>query len=230
MTRAVEGEHKVRPYDIITFDCYGTLIDWETGISSAFLEAAYADGTELERDAVLRAYAELEPVVESEAYRSYREVLNETARRVGERLGWHPSAKHGNFLAESLPRWQPFADTNPALERLAAAGYRLGILSNTDDDLLAGTLRQLSAHFELVITAQQVGSYKPAHGHFLTARRRIGERRWLHAAQSYFHDVLPAGALGIPSAWINRNHQAALEGGNRARDLHTLAELADWLA
>jgi 2-haloalkanoic acid dehalogenase type II len=219
-----------RLYDIITFDCYGTLIDWETGISAAFLEAARADGTELARDAVLHAYAELEPVVEVEAYRSYREVLSETGRRVAERLGWQPSAKHGNFLAESLPRWQPFADTNPALQRLAAAGYRLGILSNVDDDLLAGTLRQLDVDFELVITAQQVGSYKPAHGHFLAARQRIGERRWLHAAQSYFHDVVPAGTLSIPAAWINRSHEVALEGGHPVRELRMLAELADWLA
>jgi 2-haloalkanoic acid dehalogenase type II len=218
-----------RLFDSITFDCYGTLIDWETGISGAFLAAASADGIALEREAVLRAYAELEPVVEAEAYRSYRAVLNETARRVAERLGWHPSEQRGGFLAESLPHWRPFDDTNPALERLAAAGYRLGILSNVDDDLLAGTLRQLSVDFELRITAQQVGSYKPAHGHFVAARERIGDRRWLHAAQSYFHDIVPAAALDIPAAWINRSRETAAGGGHPVRELYTLAELAEWL-
>jgi 2-haloalkanoic acid dehalogenase type II len=227
---AMEGRTNTRPYDIITFDCYGTLVDWETGISSAFLEAARADGVTLHREEVLRAYAELEPVVQAESYRSYREVLNETERRVAGRFDWHPSAKHGSFLAESLPHWRPFADTNPALERLAAAGYRLGILSNVDDDLLAGTLRRLNAGFELLVTAQQVGSYKPAHGHFLTARERIADRRWLHAAQSYFHDVVPAGALSIPAAWINRKREAAPGRASPVREMQTLTELADWLA
>jgi 2-haloalkanoic acid dehalogenase type II len=218
-----------RPYDIITFDCYGTLIDWETGISAAFLQAARAGGRALAREEVLRAYARLEPVVQAEAYHSYREVLTETARRVAEELGWHLPEGQAGFLAESLAQWPPFPDTNPALERLATAGYRLGILSNIDDDLLAGTLRHLRVPFELLLTAQQVGSYKPAPGHFLTARERIGDRRWLHAAQSYFHDVVPARALGIPTAWINRKREAAPDGGRPTRELNTLAELADWL-
>lgn len=218
-----------RLFDIITFDCYGTLIDWETGISGAFLAAASADGIDLEREAVLRAYAELEPVVEAEAYQRYRAVLDETARRVAARLGWDLSAQRSSFLSECLPHWRPFDDTNPALERLAAAGYRLGILSNVDDDLLAGTLRHLSVDFELRITAQQVGSYKPAHGHFLAARERIGDRRWLHAAQSYFHDIVPAAALDIPAAWINRKRATPAGGGHPVRELYTLTELAEWL-
>src|SRR5215212_7329628 len=110
-----------RRYDVITFDCYGTLIDWEGGIA----------GVHLSREEVLRAYATIEPVVERERYRSYREVLTETASRI--------SGRDGAFLAESLPGWQPFPATNLALERLRAAGYSLGILSNVDDDLLAAT-------------------------------------------------------------------------------------------
>ncbi len=98
-----------------------------------------------------------------------------------------------------------------------------------DDDLLAATRRHLSAGFDLLVTAQQVGSYKPAHGHFLTARQRIGGSRWLHAAQSYFHDVAPARTLGIPVAWINRKGEAAADGGRPDREFHTLAELAEWL-
>src|SRR5262249_21198886 len=142
-----------------------------------------------------------------ETYRSYREVLTETSRRLASRFGWPMPESRAGFLADSLPGWPPFPDTNRSLERLAAAGYRLGILSNVDDDLLAGTRRHFSVPFESIVTAQQVRSYKPGHAHFLTARERIGGARWLHAAQSYFHDVTPARELGIPTAWINRRRQ-----------------------
>ena len=219
-----------RLYDVITFDCYGTLIDWESGIWEAFAQAAAADGVKLDRMALLRAYAEVEPLVEAEAYRSYRSILTETAQRVAARLGWSLPKERAGFLADSLPRWPPFADTNPALERLVAAGYRLGILSNVDDDLLAGTRRHLTVEFDLLVTAQQVGSYKPAHGHFLQARERIGVQRWLHAAQSYFHDVVPSRALGIPVAWINRRGEAATGTARPDREFRALAELAAWLA
>jgi 2-haloalkanoic acid dehalogenase type II len=218
-----------RPYDVITFDCYGTLIDWETGISTAFVRAARAAGHTLEPAQVLQTYGEIEPRVEAETYRRYHDVLTETARRVGERLGWPLSREQAVFLAKSLPAWQPFADTNQALERLVAAGYSLGILSNVDDDLLAGTRRHFSVAFDLIVTAQQVGSYKPAASHFAEARRRIGDKRWLHAAQSYFHDVIPARALGIPVAWINRKRELAFDGGRTDREFHTLTELAGWL-
>jgi len=219
------------PYDVVTFDCYGTLIDWRGGIRTAFLEAAARDGVELSAEDVLRVYGEVEPVVEEEMYRSYRAVLTETARRVGARLGWPISLDRATFLPESLATWTPFPDTNAALDRLARSGYTLGILSNVDDDLLAGTRRHFTTGFEIIVTAQQVRSYKPAHGHFTVARQRIGPRRWLHAAQSYFHDVVPAVSLGIPVAWINRHRQATPEGGARpARELDTLSGLANWLA
>jgi 2-haloalkanoic acid dehalogenase type II len=218
-----------RLYDVVTFDCYGTLIDWEGGISTAFASAAAAETRQLDRTQMLRAYAEIEPSVEAALYRRYRDVLTETAQQVAERLGWPLSRERAHFLADSLPSWQPFADTNAALERLVAAGYSLGILSNIDDDLLAGTRRHFTVTFDLIVTAQQVGSYKPAHGHFIEARRRLGDQRWLHAAQSYFHDVAPARTLGIPSAWINRKHDTASDGGQANREFHTLTELADWL-
>jgi 2-haloalkanoic acid dehalogenase type II len=218
-----------RLYDVITFDCYGTLIDWESGISTAFANAAAPDARNLDRVQLLKAYAAIEPSVEAESYRRYRDVLTETGQRVAERLGWRLSRERAVFLAESLPNWQPFADTNQALERLVAAGYSLGILSNIDDDLLAGTRRHFPVSFDLIVTAQQVGSYKPAHGHFSEAHQRLGGKRWLHAAQSYFHDVIPARALGIPVAWINRKHESASDGGRADREFHTLTELADWL-
>lgn len=217
------------PYDVITFDCYGTLIDWQSGISDAFTGAAAADGVRLNRTDILSAYAEIEPAVEAASYRPYREVLEETARQVAARLGWPLHAAGARFLPDSLPTWRPFPDTNPALQRLAAAGYRLGILSNVDDDLLAATRRHFPVDFELIITAQQVGSYKPAHGHFAVARQRLEGIRWLHAAQSYFHDIQPARALGIPVAWINRHDEIASDGGGQGRQFRDLSALADWL-
>jgi 2-haloalkanoic acid dehalogenase type II len=219
-----------RPYDVITFDCYGTLIDWERGIRDAFAAQAAAARLPVDLDAALALYVEIEAAVEAEAYRSYRAVLSETALRIAARLGWQLPASRASFLADSLPGWPPFPDTNPALRRLDAAGYRLGILSNVDDDLLAWSHRHLAAFFEIVVTAQQAGSYKPAPNHFTMARGRIAGQRWLHAAQSYFHDVVPARALGIPVAWINRKGETAAGAATPDRELRTLADLADWLA
>lgn len=218
-------------YDWITFDCYGTLIDWERGISDAFTAQAGRKGRTVDRSSVLDVYHAIEPVVEAESYRRYREVLAVAARQVVEYLGWTVPPEGTGFLAESLPSWPAFSDTNPALARLAGAGVKLGILSNVDDDLLAGTRRHFGVPFELIVTAQQVGSYKPAHGHFTTARARLpAGARWLHAAQSYFHDVVPARALGIPVAWINRKKQTSPDGGKPDREFGTLGDLADWLA
>src|SRR6185436_1168078 len=207
-----------RRYDIVTFDCYGTLIDWESGIAAAF-------GSDFDREETIRLHAEIEPLVERD-YRSYRDVLTETARQIGDRLG-RPT--DGRFLADSLPSWKPFPDTNPALERLRAAGHRLGILSNIDDELIALTRRHFTVDFDLVITAQQVRSYKPGFAHFTTARVRIGDARWLHAAQSNFHDIVPANALGIPSAWVNRKGERALEGGMPTHEVRDMAGLAKLL-
>lgn len=218
-----------RPWDIITFDCYGTLVDWERGIGGWFEGAAAADGIALGRAEILAAYAEIEPAVEAEAFRPYRDVLAETARRVAKHFDWALTPERARGLADSLPSWRTFPDTNPALERLVSAGHRLGILSNVDDDLLAGTLRQLTVPFDLLVTAQQVRSYKPSPGHFETARRRIGESRWLHAAQSHFHDVVPCRALGIPVAWVNRKAEPGHVDARPDLEVRTLAGLADAL-
>lgn len=218
-----------RRYDIITFDCYGTLVDWESGIADAFLAAAREEGIRLDRDAVLRAYAGTEAVVEREQYRLYRDVLTEAATRVAHSLGWPLAYERATFLITSLAQWKPFADTNAALERLRAAGYRLGILSNVDDDLLAATRKHFTVEFDLLITAQQVRSYKPAPGHFMTAKQRIGAQRWLHAAQSNFHDIVPANALDIETAWVNRRSQQPLPGGSPRYEVRDLKALADLL-
>jgi 2-haloalkanoic acid dehalogenase type II len=218
------------PRDVVTFDCYGTLIDWESGIREAFAAEGRRLGAPVHAEQALGLYAEIEPVVEAEPFRPYREVLAETARRIAARLGWPLPAARAGFLAESLPSWRPFPDTNRALIQLARAGYDLGILSNVDDVLLNWTRRHFLASFPIVVTAEQVRSYKPARGHFLSARTLIGSRRWVHAARSYFHDVVPARALGIPVAWINRSGEAAPDGGKPDQTFPTLIELADWLA
>ena len=218
-----------RPYEIVSFDCYGTLVDWEGGITRAFSEAAADDGVELDPQAVLGAHAEIEPRIQAAGYQSYREVLRQTARSIAEQLGWRISDERATFLPESLPRWEPFPDTNPALGRLADAGYRLGILSNIDDDLLAGTLPRLAVRFDLLVTAEQLRSYKPGHAHFDEARRRVGGQSWLHAAQSYFHDIVPACDLGVPVAWINRKAEAPTGDARPDRELRTMTDLADWL-
>jgi 2-haloalkanoic acid dehalogenase type II len=219
----------MRRFDTLTFDCYGTLIDWERGISEAFAAAARADGVALDLGAVLRAYHEVEPRVQAERYRRYRDVLALAARGVADRLGWTLPPGRESFLAESLPSWPPFPDTNDALRRLRDAGHRLIILSNVDDDLLAGTRHHLAVEFDAVITAERVGSYKPAAGHFAAARTQIGDGRWLHVAQSYFHDVQPARALGVATAWINRKGERPLDDRGPDHEFRTLAEAADFL-
>jgi len=217
-------------YDVITFDCYGTLIDWERGIGDAFQAAAQVAGIEVEPERMLGIYHEVEPQIQAAAFRPYRAVLAETAQRVAEYVGWVMDGDAAQDFAASLPNWPPFSDTDAALNHLVAAGYRLGILSNVDDDLLQGTLRHFSAPIDLIVTAQQVHSYKPAHGHFREARQRIGDRRWLHAAQSLFHDVRPCNELGIPVIWVNRQRETILPDGPKPLDtVASLAELAEAL-
>jgi 2-haloacid dehalogenase/putative hydrolase of the HAD superfamily len=220
----------VRPFDVVTFDCYGTLIDWEAGMIEAFQAAAAADGRRFEPADVLRVLFETRAGAAAGPYQRYREILTDAAMRAGAALGWPISRERAAFFAESLPRWRPFPDTNDALKRLGAAGYELGILSNVDDDLLAGTRRHLGVSFSWLVTAESIRSYKPAPGHFTTARERIGGRRWLHAAQSYFHDVAPAVSHGIPVAWINRKGEPPAGDARPAREFRSLTELADWLA
>jgi 2-haloalkanoic acid dehalogenase type II len=211
----------MRRYDVITFDCYGTLVDWERGIAEAFAAA----GVAAPAAEVVRLHAHHEAIVEAESYLSYREVLAEVARRVLAELG--APARDPYFLPDSLPAWRPFADTVPALRRLADAGVRLGILSNIDDELLAATRRHLDGvPFDFVVTAAQVKSYKPAPAHWHAARALASGGRWLHAAQSYYHDVQPARALGIDTAWVNRKTEAPLDAARPTHEVPDLEALA----
>jgi len=218
------------PYDIITFDCYGTLVDWRSGITAAVERVARVHGVTVDPARVLRLHAEIEPQVQREGYQKYRDVLDEVLKRMASGLGWTPDPAQEHVLSESLPTWPMFEDTNPALERLKAMGFRLGILSNVDNDLLAATRRQFTVEFDLLVTAEDVRSYKPAEPHFRAARRLIGGVRWLHAAQSLYHDIVPALHMGVTSVWINRLGESLpidiVPGGN-VRDLRGLI---DWLS
>jgi len=190
---------------VITFDCYGTLIDWETGILGAIRPILSAHGTELSEAEILRLYGEIEAEEELRRYRDYKEILRSVVQEFGRRFGFEPSDGQARSLPDSLAEWKPFPDTVPALRRLRAR-FQLGIISNIDDDLFSRTSRLLEVDFDYVITAAQARAYKPSPEIFRLALKRMAPARgqWLHAAQSLYHDVVPARALGIPAVWINR--------------------------
>ena len=192
-------------FKVITFDCYGTLIDWENGILSAIRPILAAHSAQLSDPEILRLYGELEAEAESGAYLSYREVLKAVVKGFGERLGFQASEAQRQSLPDSLRNWKPFPDTSQALRRLKSK-FKLAIISNVDDDLFAATAPQLGVEFDHVITAGQAQAYKPSMKIFQLAQEKIGvfPAEWLHAAQSIYHDAIPAKSLGIATAWVNR--------------------------
>ena len=214
---------------ILTFDCYGTLIDWESGIADACRAAAASDGIALDGETAVAIHATVEPLVQSSTFRTYREVQRDVAVGVAARVGWTLDPNHAGFLADSIPRWQPFDDTNGALEALEEQGHTLGILSNIDDDLLAATVTHFPVNFDFLVTAQQLQSYKPALRHFERAREIARGEPWMHVAQSYFHDVEPAVAFGVPVVWINRKGELPSGAARAIAEFSTLAEFVDAL-
>src|SRR5579871_194792 len=191
---------------LITFDCYGTLIDWENGMLATLRPILSRDGRNVPDKEILELYGEIEAELESGPYLPYRQVLAQAAREMGRRLGVEVSAEEGSAFAESLTRWKPFIDTLPALQSLARR-FRLGIISNVDDDLFVETRKKLApVKFDFAVTAQQMRSYKPAHRNFEEAIRRSGlsKDQVLHVGQSLYHDIAPANALGIQNVWVNR--------------------------
>jgi 2-haloacid dehalogenase len=220
----------------LTFDCYGTLIDWERGILTALRPGLDRHGVVLSDDAALELYGELESAAEREPYRPYRALLATVMDGFGARLGFVPSADERAALAASVGDWPPFPDTVEALRALADR-YRLVILSNIDDDLFARSARHLGVEFAAVVTAQQVGSYKPDPRNFRALLERLDTApdRVLHVAQSLFHDIAPANALGLTTVWVNRRHDRPGSGATppatahpnlEVDDLRTLAQLA----
>jgi 2-haloacid dehalogenase len=192
-------------FEWLSFDCYGTLIDWETGLLGYLRPLLESKGHALSDAQILNLYSEFEPCAQSGPYRCYREVLAEVVRDFARRLRFSVSAADADGLAESIRGWQPFADTVPALRRLRTR-YKLAVLSNIDDDLFAYTAPKLAVDFDAVVTAQQVHSYKPSFNNFeaLLRRFKIPRERLLHVAESLCHDVVPAHALEIATVWVNR--------------------------
>ena len=205
------------PKDIqfITFDCYGTLIDWETGVYEAFQKEADRDGFTIDRDALIPRFIEIQRKIQSGSYELYAEVLRRTAVQVAEELGWELESSRSQFLPDSVPYWQPFRETNAQLERFGKK-FELGILSNIDDKLLGATRRHFRTDLDLVVTAQQVRSYKPDPAHFKECARRIEKRKknWVHIASGYPTDVEPCIKSKIPVIWVNR-HGETLESGQK---------------
>ena len=223
-------------FTYLTFDCYGTLIDWERGILAALRPVLDRHGIAVSDDAALELYGELESAAERGPYRSYRALLATVMDGFGERLGFAPSTDERAALALSVGDWPPFPDTVEALQALARR-FRLAILSNIDDDLFAGSARRLEVAFAAVVTAEQVGSYKPdpRNCRALLARLDVAPDRVLHVAQSLFHDIAPANALGLTTVWVNRRHDRTGSGATppatarpdlEVADLQALAHLA----
>ncbi|HEV2117423.1 MAG TPA: haloacid dehalogenase type II [Terriglobales bacterium] len=214
-----------------TFDCYGTLIDWETGLLGALRPVLRAHGSQFRDEQILALYAELEPAAQS-PYRRYREVLEEVVRGFGKRLGFQVSETEARSLPDSFKDWRPFPDTVAALKKLQTR-FRLAIISNTDDDLFAGTAPHLQVKFDEVITAEQAQAYKPSHAPFHLALKRLGlpNEQVLHAGQSVYHDVVPARSLGLATVLVRRRGSGATrlvadKPDLEVPDLQTLAALA----
>jgi 2-haloacid dehalogenase len=221
-------------FSVLSFDCYGTMIDWEAGIFSALRPILSTYNKRVNDVTLLKLYSELELEAEQQKYSSYREVLQSVVRGLGQRLGFGPSAAEIRSLPESLPAWQPFPDTVPALRALKNR-YQLAVISNIDDDLFALTAPQLGVTFDHVITAQQALCYKPCKRIFQIARGRlaVSPENWLHVGQSIYHDVIPAQALGIAAVWVNRPSPRAGAGATKAAagkpdlEVSSLKDLAD---
>jgi len=197
-----------------TFDCYGTLIDWNGGLRRALGSAE-----------LLERYHELEPEVQAEnPDRSYRDAMTEVARRLG--------AEDADALSRSLPSWEPFPEVPGALEAARTRGWKLAILSNTDRDFIEASMQRIGVPFELAIVASEIGSYKPAHRHWERFLEQVDvpRNRHVHVAQSHYHDIVPANELGLQSVWINRYRERREPPPTRElRDLTNVPDTLDEL-
>ena len=194
-------------FEALTFDCYGTLIDWETGLAEAFRPVLRTRGVDADDEDLLARYARYEAAAEAGPYLAYRQVLAAGLRGVASELGFAPTTAELERFGESVADWPAFPDSAPALARLKER-FRLGVITNCDDDLFDASNARLDVEFDWVVTAQQVGSYKPAEANFQAAFERVGlpRERILHVAQSLFHDHMPAKRLGLTTVWIDRRH------------------------
>ncbi len=209
MLRVVNANTAVEygQFDAITFDCYGTLIDWETGLADAFRAVLPAHGVAADDEDILARYARYEAAAEAGPYLPYREVLATGLRGVAAEFGIVPTNEEAATFGGSVGHWPAFPDSRAALARLRER-FQLGVLTNCDDDLFAASNRRLGVDFGWVVTAQQVVSYKPSEANFQALFTRLGlpRERILHVAQSLFHDHAPAKRLGLTTVWIDRRH------------------------
>jgi 2-haloacid dehalogenase len=211
-----------------TFDCYGTLIDWNLGIRGA-LEQLFGVGA---APHLLERYHEVEREIESEPFHTYKEVLTLALERLAQEEGIQLPEGEAGALAHSLPGWPPFPEVPPALAELRDRGWQLAILSNSDGDLIAASERQLGVPFDLAIVAEDVKSYKPATRHWerFFEATSVDRERHVHVAASLFHDIAPARELGLRSVWINRlGEEADPEPDRELRDLSGLPDVLDEL-
>lgn len=221
-------------YEILTFDCYGTLIDWESGILTVLRRILSAHAKCIDDATLLQFYGDFEQRAEHGTFQPHREVLRSVVRQFGDELNFTPTRDEEDSLPESLSRWQPWPDTVAALQKLKTR-FRLAILSNIDDDLFAATRPQLAVEFDEVITAQQAQAYKPSLKIFELALSRIHApaHRVLHVGQSIYHDVIPAQSLGLATVWVNRPSArpgvGAVKSPEATPDL-TVTSLADLAA
>jgi 2-haloacid dehalogenase len=211
----------------VTFDVYGTLIDWDSGAVQAFEKEATKDGFTIDRDELIPLFHSVQQQIQAGSYELYAEVLRRTAVQIAKDIGWPLEPSRSGFLPESVQYWPPFKETNPVLTKIAKK-YSIGLISNIDDKLLGQTRRHIPLDFDLVVTAQQVRSYKPDPAHFTECERRVGGKKgWVHVAASYYHDVEPCIKKKIPVIWVNRTGQV-LEPGQKKPDaeVKTLREAA----
>jgi len=218
-------------FELLTFDCYGTLINWEEGILRCLHRILAAHGKDKDKETddatILHRYGDFEARAEQGEYRPYREVLSSVVRQFGEHFEFTPTDQELRSLPESLKEWKPWPDTIAALCQLRSR-FRLAIISNVDDDLFAATKPQLGVEFDQIITAEQAGAYKPSLKIFDLALSRVGvpAHRILHVGQSLYHDVLPAQSLGLATVWVNRPSARAGVGAVKAVEGHADLQVA----
>jgi 2-haloacid dehalogenase len=192
-------------FDVLSFDCYGTLIDWETGLLETLRPILATYGVSAAEDELLERYGVHEAEFESGPYMRYADVLKRVLRRLGDDLGFEPDEQELQAFGSSVGEWPAFEDSATALERLHGR-FQLAVITNCDDELFAASSPKLGVEFDWVITAEQARAYKPSHRNFELAFERIGlpRERILHVAQSLYHDHVPAKELGLTTVWIDR--------------------------
>jgi 2-haloacid dehalogenase len=212
-------------FEALTFDCYGTLIDWEAGILAGFRSVLDRHGLEATDDDLLERYAAVEARLEAGPYLPYRTILARSLREVARGLGVEATDDEAAGFGASVGDWPAFEDSTRALRQLRARHFKLGVLTNCDDDLFAASNRRLGVDFDWIVTAQQVGAYKPSHRNFdvlleRLARQHVLPKRVLHVAQSLYHDHVPAHRLGIRTVWIDRRHDRPRAGATPPAEAH----------